>query len=47
MTLSPQPKYQIKFEPDESTVNNDSIMKCEFLPLIEIEIFEIRENAKR
>jgi hypothetical protein len=41
-----QPKYRINFERDESRMNDESTMKCEFPASIEIEICEIVENAE-
>jgi hypothetical protein len=41
-----QPKYRINIEPDESRMNDESTMKCEFLASIEIKICEIFENAE-
>jgi heat shock protein HspQ len=40
------PKYRINFERDESIKSDESIMKCEFLVSIEIEICEIFQNAE-
>jgi hypothetical protein len=41
-----QPKYRIDFERDESRMNDESTMKCEFAASIEIEICEIFEKAE-
>jgi hypothetical protein len=46
ITCESQPRYRINLERDESTMNDESTMKFEFPASIEIEIFEIFENAE-
>jgi hypothetical protein len=41
-----QPKYRINFERDEPRMNDESTMEFEFPTSIEIEMFEIFENAE-
>jgi hypothetical protein len=47
VTSSPQPKYRINFEPDESRTNDESTMKREFPDSMEIERFERLKILKR
>jgi hypothetical protein len=45
-TLASQPKYRIIFKRDESRMNEDSTVECEFSASIENEIFEMPANAE-
>jgi hypothetical protein len=46
MTSLSQPKYRINLERDESRMNEESTIKCEFPVSIEIEMCETFEKAE-
>ena len=47
VTSESQPKYRINFERDESRMNEESTMKCEFPDSNEIEISEIFKRLEK